>query len=85
MIWRIAYTDRAKRDFRALDRGIAARVSQALNRLAETGYGDVTRVRGWGETLRLRVGDWRVFFSWDRDENVIRVLSVRHRREAYRE
>jgi mRNA-degrading endonuclease RelE of RelBE toxin-antitoxin system len=54
-----------------------------LARTIFTGEGDVKRLRDIEPPeFRLRVGDYRVRF---RDvDNVIEILSVRHRREAYR-
>jgi len=40
------------------------------------------RFRGDIEELRLRVGDYRIFFVCTSD--VVEVRRVRHRREAYR-
>lgn len=52
-----------------LDREIARRVKQAVERLATTGAGDVKRLQGIKPPeFRLRVGDYR----------------VRNRRDAYR-
>ena len=34
---------------------------------------------------RLRVGDYRVIYTFDGQQNVIHLLSVGHRREIYRE
>lgn len=84
MTWRIAYSTQARRDLLALDATVARRILQALERLATTEHGDVKRVRGRSQRWRLRVGDWRVFFTYERNEGVLRVLRVRHRREAYR-
>lgn len=33
---------------------------------------------------RIRVGDYRIVYEIDEKEKVIRVMRVRHRREAYR-
>ncbi|MXZ71474.1 MAG: type II toxin-antitoxin system RelE/ParE family toxin [Acidobacteria bacterium] len=49
---------------------------------ATVGTGDVKRIRTHSG-LRLRVGDWRVFFT-RRDEGVIEIDTILHRREAYR-
>jgi len=35
--------------------------------------------------FRLRVGDYRVIYTFDAAENVIHLLAVGHRREIYRE
>ena len=75
--------DRAKAELRAIEQGTAPRIFHALARATFTGEGDVKRLRDIEPPeLRLRVGDYRVRF---RDfEDVIEILSVKHRREAYR-
>lgn len=85
MTWQIAYSSRARRELRSIDPSMARRVFEALDRLATMEYGDVQRVRRKARRWRLRVGDWRVFFTYEPLEHTIRILSVRHRREAYRE
>jgi mRNA-degrading endonuclease RelE of RelBE toxin-antitoxin system len=54
-----------------------------LHRFAESGTGDIKALQGEVEELRLRVGDYRLFFVSTSDD-VIEVHRVRHRREAYR-
>jgi mRNA-degrading endonuclease RelE of RelBE toxin-antitoxin system len=67
----------------ALDKGIARRVKQVVERFAGTGAGDVKRLQGIDPPeYRLRAGDYRVRFH--QDGETIRVLRVRNRREAYR-
>ena len=79
----VEWTEPALEDMAALDRGIARRVKQALERFAETGAGNVKRLQGIDPpAYRLRVGDYRVRFRLDKE--TVRVLRVRNRREAYR-
>jgi mRNA interferase RelE/StbE len=67
----------------ALDKGLARRVKQAVERFADSGAGDVKKLQGIQPAeYRLRVGDYRVRFNLEGD--TIRVLRVRNRREAYR-
>ena len=50
----------------ALDRAIARRVKQSVERFAATGAGNVTRLQGIEPPEhRLRVGDYRVRFHLD--------------------
>ena len=79
---RIVWTEAARADVRALDKPNAMRVLSALHRFAESGVGDVKALQG-REELRLRIGDYRLFFTYSAFE-VIEVLRVVHRREAYR-
>ncbi len=69
-----------------LDSDIQRRVHEAIIRLAETGRGDVTKLKGTTDEYRLRVGDWRVRFTHSRAEKdaTLVVFRVLHRREAYR-
>jgi mRNA interferase RelE/StbE len=80
---RIAWTDPAKADLRAIDQPTALRILHIVARYLATGEGDVKRLQDVEPPeFRLRVGDYRVRF---RDfENTIEILSVKHRREAYR-
>jgi mRNA interferase RelE/StbE len=79
----VEWTGPALEDMAALDKGMARRVKQAVERFAETGSGNVKRLQGINPPeYRLRVGDYRVRFY--QEEETVRVLRVRNRREAYR-
>ena len=81
---RIEWTRRALADFDSLDPPVRQRITEALERFAETGYGDIQTLKGTDGESRLRVGRWRVRLIEDDSENVIRIQRVLHRREAYR-
>jgi mRNA interferase RelE/StbE len=79
----IEWSEEALADMAALDKGIARRVKQAIERFAAAGTGNIKRLQGiHPPEFRLRVGDWRVRFR--QDAAILRVLRVRNRREAYR-
>jgi mRNA interferase RelE/StbE len=79
----IEWTDASLGDMAALDKGIARRVKQAVERFAESGAGNVKKLQGINPPqYRIRVGDYRVRFELDGE--TLRVLRVRNRREAYR-
>jgi mRNA interferase RelE/StbE len=79
----IEWTETALADMAALDKGIARRVKKSVERFAVTGAGNIKRLQDIDPPeFRLRVGDYRVRF--DQDDDVIRILRVRNRREAYR-
>lgn len=80
---RIVWTAPARADIRSLDRHAAMRVLSAPHRFVESGGGDVKALQGDAEELRLRIGDYRLFFV-STSEDVIEVRRVRHRGEAYR-
>jgi mRNA interferase RelE/StbE len=82
--WRLAWTERALKDAERLDRTVRERVVAALEKLAETGQGDIRRLGGGDPEWRLRVGDWRVRFVFDYAGKIIQVLRVLPRSSAYR-
>lgn len=89
---KITFTDQARADVRRLDIPTAMRIFAVLHpamrifaflhRFAETGVGDVKKLEGETDELRLRIGDYRVRFVEDAD--IIQIKRVRHRSEAYR-
>lgn len=81
----ILWAKRAADELRRLDRVTAQRIGRAVERYAEAEYGDVRRLRGSDDELRLRVGDWRVRFRVNSDTGAIEVLRVLPRGRAYRD
>lgn len=84
MSWNVDWSKAAVKDLKRLDAGVAERVRETVGRLAESGHGDVKKVKGREDVLRLRVGDWRVFFRLVPEAGLIRVVRVLHRGDAYR-
>jgi len=83
MAKKIAWTDQARADVRAIDRQTAIDLLHGLARFLATEEGDVKRLQGIEPPeFRLRLGDYRVRFQDLGDS--IEILRVRHRKEAYR-
>ena len=80
---KIAWTDPAKADLRAIDQTTALRILHTLTRYLVSGEGDVKRLQDIEPPeLRLRVGDYRVRF-YDHGDSIL-ILAIKHRREVYR-
>ena len=80
---KIAWTDQAKADLRAIDQNTALRILHAVARYLATGEGDVKRLQDIEPPeFRLRVGDYRLRFH--DHGHTLYVTAVRHRREVYR-
>jgi mRNA interferase RelE/StbE len=80
---KIAWTDQAKADLRAIDQATALRILHGVARYLATGEGDVKRLQDVEPPeFRFRVGDYRVRFH-DLGDSIL-VLAVGHRREVYR-
>ncbi len=79
----LRFTRSAEKELRRLDPPIRSRVLGALDRLAADDRSlDVRRLTG-SEHFRLRVGDWRVIFDYDRDTQTVLVRHVLSRGRAY--
>lgn len=81
---KLVLADQAKADLAGLDRATRLRVAAALQRLVLTNAGNIKKLQGIDPPeYRLRVGDWRVRFSYP-DSGTVRVNRVQNRKEAYR-
>jgi mRNA interferase RelE/StbE len=83
MAKKIAWSDQAKADVRAIDRETAIDLLHRLARFLETEEGDVKRLQDIEPPeFRLRLGDYRLRYR-DHGES-IEILRVLHRKDAYR-
>jgi mRNA interferase RelE/StbE len=76
----IVFTAAATRQWLDLSDDVRRRLDAKLTSFAQTGQGDVKRLKGRAGS-RLRVGDWRIIFYTE--GNVLVVVAVGHRREIY--
>lgn len=75
---------RAAKDLERLEPRTRHRIVEGIKRYALSGHGDVEKLRGEDDKWRLRVGDWRVIFEFDRSRHVIAVDEIPPRDKAYR-
>ena len=74
----------AKTDLRRVEQTQALAILQALTRFARGEGGDVKKLTGdLQRRFRLRVGDWRVLFTFEKPDT-LHIYSVENRRDAYR-
>jgi mRNA interferase RelE/StbE len=70
--------------FSRLDHPTQNRIIGAIDELAEKNRGDIRRLEGGqGSVFRLRVGGWRVLFSY-LDDGGILLQRIRPRGDAYK-
>jgi mRNA interferase RelE/StbE len=75
----------AERSLRRLDPSIFPRVVQALRLLAtDPRPHGCRKLTGSDCDWRVRVGDFRIVYEIDDRRREVRVMRIRHRREAYR-
>ena len=75
----------AELSLRRLDRSVFPRVVQALRSLASDPRPHGCRkLTGSDSDWRVRVGDFRIVYEIDDRRREVRIMRIRHRREAYR-
>jgi mRNA interferase RelE/StbE len=80
---RIFFDHAAKAQIRDLDKDTAMRILDALDRLQESGKGDIKKLRGFDPPeYRLRVGEYRVRYRHQNGSYWIVAVTTRGR--AYR-
>jgi len=79
---RVAYSKSAAKQLAKMDGADAARVSKAVEKLAQwPSVSNVKALKGeWSGHYRLRVADWRVIFQV---KDAILIVKIAHRREVY--
>ena len=85
-MYKVHFTSTAVKDLERLNKSIAQRVLSKIRWLAENfnSLSPVSLTGQWAGIYKLRVGDYRILYTFSRDEMNIRVNFVRHRREVYK-
>jgi mRNA interferase RelE/StbE len=85
-MYRVKLSSRAIKDADRLPVPICQRVLAGLRVLLEMPRPrDSLKLKGAEGLYRLRVGDYRVLYDIDDDAQLVMVLRIQHRREAYRQ
>jgi len=82
---KVYFSRKAARDFKRLPSEVRQRVRKAIITLYETPFPrGVKKLKGFSNTYRLRVGDYRIVYKILWDKNEIWILRIAHRREVYK-
>ena len=86
MQYKIEFTLQAEEDLARLDKTIAQNIANKIDWLAQNIENiNPTQLKGkFKGKCKLRVGDWRVIYSFERSSQLITIYAVRHRREVYK-
>ena len=76
----------AEKELRSLPSQILKRIDKRLLTLAEEPWPrDSLKLKGKeGEGWRIKTGDYRILYTIDEAQKIIKVYRIKHRREAYR-
>ena len=84
-MYQVEFRPKAAEDFEKLDEAIADRLLRKLRWLAENfeSVKPEPLTGAYAGLFKLRVGDYRVVYSVDREKKMLTVRLVGHRREIY--
>ncbi len=83
-LYSVTLRPRARRDIRNLDRPTIARVSRAIDSLAENPRpSGCLKVKTSEGRWRIRVGDWRVGYEINDALQTVTIVTIGHRSEFY--
>lgn len=85
MAWRVEFSAKAEKQFKALDRAVQRRLATEIDGLAENPrpYGAV-KLAGEEGIYRIRMGDYRVVYQVRDRFLLVLVVRVGHRKDVYR-
>ncbi len=82
MAYEIRWLPIAYSQFTKLDKTIQKRISEKLESIKDDPYWHLTKLVGFN-SYKLRVGDYRIILSIEKNTLVIWIIKVGHRRSVY--
>jgi mRNA interferase RelE/StbE len=84
-VYEILLERRAEKDLRKLSSELFQRIIAKIQSLSENPKPQGSRkITGSKNDWRIRIGDYRAIYEIDEQEKRVRIMRVRHQREAYR-
>ncbi len=84
--WRVEFSDEAARDFLRLDRAVRVQVDDRIAWLAYN-FDHITPLPLHEDLTghyKLRAGDWRVVYTVERSEKILKIREIKHRNKVYK-
>ncbi len=83
MAYNILITDTAKKQLAKIDRQTAKRIDKKLREISHDPFLYVSKLASL-DLYKLRVGDYRILMSIQKDRLIILVVEISHRRNVYK-
>jgi len=87
-MWKVEYTKRFLKELSELPKEIRAKAEDIVfKELLETNpfsLGYVERMKGYPNKYKIRIGDYRIGITIDKENNLIICQRVAHRKDIYR-
>jgi len=81
----VVFARSARKELQSLDPPVALRILKSIEALVSGPRpAGAKKLEGAADLWRIRVGEWRVVYRIVAKQNIVDIVAVRHRREAYR-
>lgn len=76
---------RAERDMQRLETAVFKRIVEAVRLLSSNPrHAGCRKISGSASDWRVRVGDYRIVYEINEKEKAVKIMRVKHRKDAYR-
>jgi len=83
MSYALLWSPKSRKNLAKLDKKTVVRIIEKMRSVAESHYGFLEKIKD-EEGYKVRVGDYRIFVDLDKEKHEVHVLTVRHRKKAYK-
>ena len=80
---KIVWEEKAKKDIKRLDSNISKRIVQKMKEIRLNTDRYIFSLVDM-EVSKIRIGDYRIFANYYKEENQLIVRSIKHRKDAYK-
>jgi mRNA interferase RelE/StbE len=86
MKYSVEFTPQAEKDFIRLDKAIVQHIADKIDWLSENieHISPAPLKREFQGKFKLRIGNWRVIYSFEQSSRKITVYAIKHRSEVYK-
>ena len=83
--YEIQWKHSAEKKLRGIDRQFISRIIEAIGSLSHNPFPSQHRkLQGSASSYRIRIGDYRVIYQVDKENKIIVIYHIRHRKDIYR-
>lgn len=81
---KVVFVKSAEKELLNLDKNLAKRIFQKIGLLKDDPYGQNSQKLEGGKGHRIRLGDYRVVYTINKENQTITIIKIGHRREVYK-
>ncbi|MCL4377147.1 MAG: type II toxin-antitoxin system RelE/ParE family toxin [Actinobacteria bacterium] len=82
---KILFVKTAEKELLSLNKNLGQRIFQKISLLTNDPYGQNSQKLEGNKGYRIRIGDYRVVYTIDKENQTILIIKIGHRREIYRQ